>query len=593
MGAFDADHEIPIIVRGEGCYVFDQHGSRYLDGLAALYCVNIGHGRADVAQAGADQAQGARLLHELGLRAPEGDRARGAHRGPRARRPQPRLLHLRRLRGGRLGAQALPPVPQAHRQRRALQGHLAQARLPRHDDGRADRDRHPRRAAAVRAAVPRLRARRRTPTRTGPRSTTRPRRSASGSSSRGPRPSRCVILEPVQNSGGCFGPPRRLLPARARDLRRVRDPVHLRRGDLLVGPAGRVVRRRALRLRAGHHHDGQGPHLVLRADGRGDRLRPRVRAVRRPANSFLHGITFGGHPCPRRSRWPTSTCSRTRTCSATSAPTRRAFGAMLDSLRDIPIVGDVRGMGYFWAIELVSDQATKETFTEDECDWLLRDFLSAEMFAARADLPRRRPRRPGDPARAAADRRARAVRGDPRGAAPRARGGLARGSACAEPAMLLAPRPDPRPRHPARRRRGGPRPARPLGPHLRAGRPDAVAVGRRAAAHDRDEPRRRREPARVRRAARGARPRRARPRRRLRARRGARRRCARPPRSSASRSSRSPTSRRSSPITEKAFSHLVNEQYAVLQRALSAHERLERIVLSEQGLEGVTARSPP
>jgi purine catabolism regulator len=42
-------------------------------------------------------------------------------------------------------------------------------------------------------------------------------------------------------------------------------------------------------------------------------------------------------------------------------------------------------------------------------------------------------------------------------------------------------------------------------------------------------------------------------------------------------------------VTEKAFSHLVNEQYAVLQRALSAHERLERIVLSEQGLDGVTA----
>jgi PucR family transcriptional regulator, purine catabolism regulatory protein len=42
-------------------------------------------------------------------------------------------------------------------------------------------------------------------------------------------------------------------------------------------------------------------------------------------------------------------------------------------------------------------------------------------------------------------------------------------------------------------------------------------------------------------------------------------------------------------ITEKAFSHLVNEQYAILQRALSAHERLEQIVLSEQGLEGVAA----
>src|ERR687894_1660380 len=57
MGAFDAAHEIPIIVRGDGCYVFDQHGRRFLDGLSALYCVNIGHGRAAVAQAGADQAR--------------------------------------------------------------------------------------------------------------------------------------------------------------------------------------------------------------------------------------------------------------------------------------------------------------------------------------------------------------------------------------------------------------------------------------------------------------------------------------------------------------------------------------------------------
>src|SRR6202008_5125325 len=57
MGAYDDDHEIPIIVRGEGCYVYDEHGKRYLDGLASLYCTNIGHGRADVAQAGADQAK--------------------------------------------------------------------------------------------------------------------------------------------------------------------------------------------------------------------------------------------------------------------------------------------------------------------------------------------------------------------------------------------------------------------------------------------------------------------------------------------------------------------------------------------------------
>src|ERR1700760_1950620 len=56
MSAYD-DHEIPIIVRGEGCYVYDEHGKRYLGGLSALFCVNIGHGRAGVVQAGADQAK--------------------------------------------------------------------------------------------------------------------------------------------------------------------------------------------------------------------------------------------------------------------------------------------------------------------------------------------------------------------------------------------------------------------------------------------------------------------------------------------------------------------------------------------------------
>src|SRR5215211_7424638 len=56
MGAHSDDAEIPIIVRGEGCYLYDEHGNRYFDGLSALFCSNIGHGRQDVGQAGADQA---------------------------------------------------------------------------------------------------------------------------------------------------------------------------------------------------------------------------------------------------------------------------------------------------------------------------------------------------------------------------------------------------------------------------------------------------------------------------------------------------------------------------------------------------------
>ena len=116
-----------------------------------------------------------------------------------------------------------------------------------------------------------------------------------------------------------------------------------------------------------------------------------------------------------------------------------------------------------------------------------------------------------------------------------------------------------------------------------------MAVGRRAAAHDRDGARP--TPRRSASTSRGwpARARRARARHRVRARDDARGAASRRPPSTASRCSRCPTSCRSSPLTEKAFSHLVNEQYAVLRRALAAHERLERIVLSEQGLDGVAS----
>ena len=50
------DHEVPIMVRGEGCYVWDAHGKRYLDGLSGLFVVQAGHGRRDLAEAAATQA---------------------------------------------------------------------------------------------------------------------------------------------------------------------------------------------------------------------------------------------------------------------------------------------------------------------------------------------------------------------------------------------------------------------------------------------------------------------------------------------------------------------------------------------------------
>ena len=58
-----------------------------------------------------------------------------------------------------------------------------------------------------------------------------------------------------------------------------------------------------------------------------------------------------------------------------------AFRARLATLLELPIAGDLRGAGYFWAIELVKDKETRETFSADESESLLRGFLSRELFA--------------------------------------------------------------------------------------------------------------------------------------------------------------------------------------------------------------------
>ena len=77
----------------------------------------------------------------------------------------------------------------------------------------------------------------------------------------------------------------------------------------------------------------------------------------------------------RPSRWPTSTCSRRRASTEHVLDTEEPFVRPLRSYRDLPIVGDVRGDGYFYGIELVKDKATRETFNDDESERLLRGFL--------------------------------------------------------------------------------------------------------------------------------------------------------------------------------------------------------------------------
>ena len=96
--------------------------------------------------------------------------------------------------------------------------------------------------------------------------------------------------------------------------------------------------------------------------------------------SFAHGLTFAGHPVAAAVAMANlDVFEREDICGHVRRKEGELRG-MLDSLRDIPIVGDVRGDGFFHAIELVKDQETKEGFTDEESEWLLRGFLSGELF---------------------------------------------------------------------------------------------------------------------------------------------------------------------------------------------------------------------
>src|SRR5690606_18164454 len=98
--------------------------------------------------------------------------------------------------------------------------------------------------------------------------------------------------------------------------------------------------------------------------------------------SFLHGITFGGHPVSCAVGLANLGVMDDEGVLDNVRRHEAGFRERLEGLRDIPIVGDVRGAGYFYALELVRDQATKETFDDEESESLLRGFLSPRLYEA-------------------------------------------------------------------------------------------------------------------------------------------------------------------------------------------------------------------
>jgi adenosylmethionine-8-amino-7-oxononanoate aminotransferase len=97
-------------------------------------------------------------------------------------------------------------------------------------------------------------------------------------------------------------------------------------------------------------------------------------------NSFTHGFTFGGHPISAAVALANLDAFEREGILDHVRAHEREFRAMLESLRELPIVGDVRGAGYFHALELVKDKDTKESFSDAESETLLRGFLSGELY---------------------------------------------------------------------------------------------------------------------------------------------------------------------------------------------------------------------
>jgi adenosylmethionine-8-amino-7-oxononanoate aminotransferase len=382
MSAYDHT-EVPVIVRGEGCYVWDEHGKRYLDGLSALFCVNIGHGRADIAQAGADQAK------ELGFY------TNWSYAHPPAIELAARVASLAPGDLNRVfftsgGSEAVESAYKLARQYHKLTGNPNKTKLIAREIAYHGTSLGALSATGITGLrtpfepltpgashVPNTNTYRLPP---GVTVEWFAESIAERIEFEGPETVAAVILEPVQNAGGCFTPPEGYFQR----VREICDEYNvLLISDEVICAWGRL----------GEWFGAQRydylPDMITTAKGLTSAYAPMgaVIASDRVAepfmeghHSFTHGFTFAGHPiCSAVAMANLDAFEREGVLEHVRAH-EGEFRAMLESLRDLPIVGDVRGAGFFQAIELVKDKETKESFDDEESETLLRGFLSGELY---------------------------------------------------------------------------------------------------------------------------------------------------------------------------------------------------------------------
>ncbi|MBW6434624.1 aspartate aminotransferase family protein [Actinoplanes hulinensis] len=384
------DNPVPVITRGDGCYVWDSTGRRYLDGLSALFVVQTGHGRQELAEAAAKQAgelayfpiwsyahpKAIELAGRLADLAP-GDLNRvffttGGSEAvesawklarsyfKRVGKPLKTKVISRAVayHGSSMGALSITGIPPFKQDFEPLVP--STMRVPNTNYYRRPDENMTPGQFGIWAAD----------------------RIAEMIEFEGPDTVAAVYLEPVQNAGGCFPPP----PGYFQRVREICD-----RYDVLLVSDEVICAFGRLGEYFGADRYGYQPDIITVAKGltsgyvplgamiASDRL---AEPFLTGTNWFAHGITYGGHPVGSAVALANLDIMEREGLNQHVRDNSPLFRSYLEKLLDLPIVGDVRGDGYFFGIEMVKDKATKETFNAEESERLLRGFLSTALFDA-------------------------------------------------------------------------------------------------------------------------------------------------------------------------------------------------------------------
>jgi adenosylmethionine-8-amino-7-oxononanoate aminotransferase len=385
---------VPIITKGQGHHIWDSTGKKYIDGLSGLFVVNAGHGRKRLAEVAAKQAEelaffpiwsyahpaAIELADRLAAYAP-GDLNRvffstgGGEAVETAfklakyywklqGRPTKHKVISRAVayHGTPQGALAITGIPAMKEMFEPVTP--GGFRVPNTNFYRADEMGaglgHDLEAFGLWAA----------------------NRIEEMIQFEGPETVAAVFLEPVQNSGGCFTAP----PGYFKRVREICDTYDvLLVADEVITAFGRIGNMFASTT------FGIEPDMITCAKGMTSGYSPIGATIvseriyepfKHGDTAFYHGYTFGGHPVSSAVALANLDIFEEEKLNENVRENSPIFRAELEQLLDLPIVGDVRGEGYFFGIELVKDKGTKETFSDEESERLLRGYLSKALFEA-------------------------------------------------------------------------------------------------------------------------------------------------------------------------------------------------------------------